>query len=265
MRSFAIINLRKEIDIYQNIIQQINDSEKIFIFTIFDNFVCNIESDNITIITIPNEYTDSEAKIKNYVTKYFIENNFKGFLHVIEDSVEIFNSPEKFVNELEIMMNKLKLKSWFNTITDKLNFTFNIYNPRFSIVIDEPEFKEKYDKIIHWTSHANTSWVCYNLEQGNFSDFEFDERFKIPMFYIIKFLADRRNQKQNGEMYYMNFYPSIDEEKDVFRLLRVKDFIEITAQDKNNEHNLFNSLNVNYSQDNIIEPIFEDMIFNLRR
>ena len=85
------------------------------------------------------------------------------------------------------------------------------------------------------------------------------------MFYIIKFLADRRNQKQNGEMYYMNFYPSIDEEKDVFRLLRVKDFIEITAQDKNNEHTLFNSLNVNYSQDNIIEPIFEDMIFNLRR
>lgn len=152
MRSFAIINIRKEIDIYQNIIQQINDSEKIFIFTIFNNYVCNIESDNITIITIPNEYTDSEAKIKNYVTKYFIENNFKGFLHVIEDSVEIFNSPEKFVNELEIMMNKLKLKSWFNTITDKLNFTFNIYNPRFSIVIDEPEFKEKYDKIIHWTS-----------------------------------------------------------------------------------------------------------------
>jgi hypothetical protein len=227
-RNFAIIKLRKDVDIYNNIIKYISKNNKIFIFTVIDDFYINNEDDNIEIVTIPVKYRNSESKIKNFITKYFFNINFNGFLHVIEDSVEIFNDPTVFISEIEVMMTKLHINSWFNTITDKCNFNFNIYNPRFSITIDEPEYKQKYDKTINWTSHANTSWVCYNFENSNYSDFEFDERFRIPMFYIIKFLADRRNNKKANEMYYMNFYPSINEEKNVFRLSNVEDYMVFT-------------------------------------
>lgn len=263
MRNFSIINLRKNIDIYNNIICHISKDDKLFIFTIFDDYILQDEHENIEIITIPIEYRDSESKIKNYVTKYFFKNNFDGFLHVIEDSVEVFNDPSTFVNEIEIMMTKLNMKTWFNTITDKYNYVFNIYNPRFSITIDENEYKQKYDKTINWTSHANTSWICYNFKNSQYSEFEFDERFKIPMFFIIKFLAERRNNKKLNEMYYMNFYPSIDDEKNVFRLLNVNDYKTFKQEEHNEEHILFNSLNINFKQDSVIEPIFEDLIVNL--
>jgi hypothetical protein len=176
------------------------------------------------VIDIPVDKEDSDTKIKNFVSKYFFDNSFNGFLHIIEDGIEIYNDPTTFLSEIEKMMSKLHIKTWFNTVTDVCNYSFNIYNPRFSVDLDEPTVKEVYDKTIYWTSHANTSWVCYDYSIATYDDVSFNESFTIAMFYIITFLAERRNHKKDGELYYMNFYPSIKDEIGVFRLLQnIKD------------------------------------------
>jgi hypothetical protein len=259
MRTFAIISLRKERDVFENIVKHINKDEKIYIFGLFDGKYPNHECDSVEVIDIPDEVKDSESKIKNFVTRYFFEKNYDGFLHVIEDSVEIFNEPKTFISEIELMMTKLKLKSWFNTITDACNYTFNVYNPIFTLAIDAPELKSIYDKTISWTTHANTSWICYNFKNAEYSDFAFDENFRIPMFYIIKFLAERRNNKKLGEMYYMNLYPSINDEKDVFKAVKVNDVIKTTDEDKKKEHGIFQKMNINIAQDTVLEPVFQDL------
>ena len=193
------------------------------------------------------------------VVKYFFDNSFNGFLHVIEDGIEIYNDPTTFLSEIEKMMSKLHLKSWFNTVTDVCNYSFNIYNPRFSVDLDEPTVKEVYDKTIYWTSHANTSWVCYDYSIATFDDVSFNESFTIAMFYIITFLAERRNHKKDGELYYMNFYPSIKDELGVFRLLQnVKDKPSSDVEySKQNE--IFRNMNVNYTADMSIEKVMDDI------
>lgn len=264
MRNIAIININQDIDIHKNIISNINPTENIFVFSIFDNQPLS-NCENITCISIPEEFRHSQSKIKNYVTKYFFNKNFEGYLHVIEDQVVIFNSPTNFINEIEIMMSKLGIKSWFNTITDKCNYTFNVYNPRFLIEIDDDEYKKIYDKTIFWTSHANTSWVCYNFNDSCYEDFEFDEIFKVPMFYIISFFAKRRANKKTNEMYYMNFNPTIDSEKNVFKSLEIDESISITPEEQQTEYNKFKELKFNIQADSKIEPIFDDLVENLKK
>lgn len=39
-----------------------------------------------------------------------------------------------------------------------------------------------------------------------------DERFTVGMFYIIEFLARRRAERKDGQLYYMNQYLSISDE-----------------------------------------------------
>ena len=264
MRTFAIIKTNNEkISIFSNIIQHLPSTDRIIVFNESSNEDTKSLT-NVSFVKIPDDCKNSNSKIKNFVTKFFIDENYKGFLHVIEDHVNIFNDPSTFICEIELMMEKLNLKSWFNTTTDTCNYTFNIYNPRFSIIIDDEELKKVYDKTIYWTSHANTSWICYNFINASYSDFEFDERFKIPMFYIIKFLAERRNNKKPGELYYMNFYPTIEDEKNVFNIVNHNEMI-FTQAEHVIEHNLFNSLSINYTQDCVIEPIFEDLINILKK
>lgn len=262
-RKIAIINIHDNVDISGNIIRYLDSNDEIYVFQLKESDF-NTHS-NIKSILVPSECSDSESKIKNYVTKFFFEENYKGFLHVIEDSVEIMKDPNTFLGEIEVMMSKLELKSWFNTITDALNYTFKIYNPRFSVDIDEPSVSNVYNKTIYWTSHANTSWICYNYSNSEFKDFEFDEKFKIPMYYIIKFLAERRNNKKKGELNYMNFYPTIDEEKGVFKNIKVDEFIVHSKEDHEKESKIFNEMNINHQADVTIEPIMDDIFEILKK
>lgn len=258
MRTFAIINTHEDIDLCQNIISKIPCDDKIYIFQTKDN---NFETkDNLEIVKIPTEMQVNCPKIKNFVSNYFFSQDFKGFLHVIEDTVQILKDPIEFLIEIEKMMSKLDQKSWFNTITDPCNYTFTIYNPRFSVELDEPSIKEVYDKTIYWTSHANTSWICYDYSKATFDDIKFDESFSIPMFYIIKFLAERRNNRNPGELYYMNFYPTVKEERGVFKNIQHRDDDKHTQKDFQIEQQIYESQKINNEADMIIEAVMDDIV-----
>ena len=43
------------------------------------------------------------------------------------------------------------------------------------------------------------------------------------MYYIIEFLANRRNNKNPGQLHYMNMYPTINEELDVFKSIPIEE------------------------------------------
>lgn len=221
MRTFAVINTHGDADILKNIIEKLPKDSEIVVFQTKKNEISSRE--NVKYVDIAEEIAESGSKIKNFVNAYFFAREYNGFLHVIEDAVQIYNDPSTFLDEIEKMMGKLHLHSWFNTVTDPCNYAFKVYNPRFSVEIDEPSAKMAYDKTIYWTSHANTSWVCYDLDNATQKEIEFDENFKIPMYYIIKFLAERRNHKKPGELYYMNFNPTVRDELDVFKLVKLEE------------------------------------------
>ena len=262
MRTFAIINTHEDADILKNIIEKLPENSEIYVFQ-EENFK-KIEKDGVKTVNFPSEISNYGSKVKNFVSKCFFDNGYRGFLHVLEDSVEILKDTNVFLDEIEKMMRKLNQKSWFNTVTDPCNYAFKIYNPRFSVEIDEPSAKMAYDKTIYWTSNANTSWVCYDYSKSSYEDLEFDENFKIPMYYIIKFLAERRNHRKPGELYYMNFYPTIKDEIGVFRSVKLEEKSQVSQQDFENERMIFESYKINHSADMAVEPVMDDMFALLK-
>lgn len=188
-----------------------------------------------------------------------IGENQDGFVHVLEDTVEIYNSPDKFLDEIERMMVMFQLKSWFNTSCDICNYVYSKYNPRLYISIDEEEAQKKYDKTIAWCSNANTIWVCYNTNLATFDDIKFEERFRYPMYYIIEFLARRRNTKKPGQLDYMNYYPSIPEELDVFRQLELKQPVDFSEDEIRKEGEIFTEMKVDNHPDSNLDILMEDM------
>ena len=271
MRKFAIIHTDENNDI-SNTIKNIGNEAEIDVFcfkgTEFDH------PSNVSTVEIPEELRDRTASIKNFVSKHYIDIGYKGFLHVLEDSLEMLKeNPVEFYDAIEEMMTKLGLKSWFNTVTDVCNYTFKIYNPRIKVMIDKEDARKVYDKSINWTSHANTFYVIYDMSVAEYEDIRFEDRFTIPMFFIIEFLARRRNTKKSGELNYMNFYPSIQEEIGVFRAKPEKyPPIEKTEQQKKTENEtyekenrLYKELNVDNSADVSVETIIEDMYNHLVR
>ena len=80
--------------------------------------------------------------------KWFLDNKKSGYLHFIEDNVEITSDPTNFLDKIEEMMTKFKLDSWFNGSCDPVNYVYSRFNPRFELVIDDDEAKKTYDKTI---------------------------------------------------------------------------------------------------------------------
>lgn len=265
-RVFAIINLSNYKNIIKNIINNLNTSNEIFIFCKEDNYSNlqdTLSNSNIHIEVLPENILYSSSKTKNHVFKYFKEknNNFK-YLHLFEDSIEIINDMTKFFDDIEEMMLKLGLNSWFNTRCDPCNYVMTKYDPRIRVVIDNEKLALIYDKTIYWTSHANTLYSIYDLENISLDQMLFDERFSIPMFYIIKKFADRRNDV-NDPFPFMNFYPTIDEEGHLFKVNNEDDK---NNKDKNisqdtfrKENELFKTLNIDYHPDVNVEAVLDFM------
>lgn len=121
------------------------------------------------------------------------------------------------------------------------------------------DVKDRYAKTIYFTTHANPSWSCFNYGISSFDDIRLDDRFSIPMYYIIEFLARRRNNKRENELYFMNCYPTIMEERNVFGL--VDGYVEppINQELYLKEGNLFNSLNIQHKADTAVEPVMDSI------
>jgi len=271
MREIAIIHDRKDNDISKNILSKISTDESLTVFT-FEGYEFDCTA-NVKTVKIPEDLKEKNASIKNFVSKHFLDSGYRGFLHVLEDGLKIDKDPTDFENKIEEMMTKLNMKSWFNTITDPCNYNFHIYNPRMFVEIDKEDAKKVYDKKIYWTSHANTGWVCYDLSKAEYEDIRFEDSFTIAMYFIIEFLARRRNTKKQNELYYMNYYPSIEEEIGVFSPLPQKFPPEQKSEDEmkdekerfEKENIIFQNMKVNNQADMSIEQIIEDMYATLTK
>ena len=262
MRTFAILNMNENMDISNNILKHLPSDDKKYVFCPSDHkdFDCDT---NTEVIILPEDILTHNTKLKNYVTKYFFDNGFKGFLHEIEDSVQIMKNPSVFLEKIEEMMSKLNQKSWLNTTCDGCNFIYAKYNPRLILNVDEEDVKDVYNGQLAWCSNANTAWMCYNYDIADYDDVKFDETFDFPMFYIIKFLAMRRNMKKNGELYYMNLYPSIPAEMKTFRTIespqKSKYYVDFTQEMVQKEDQKFREMNIDTHPDSDFGKLIEDI------
>lgn len=126
-------------------------------------------------------------------------------LHVLEDTTCIMSSPKQFIDDIEHAMDVLDYDVWLSTTCDPCNYVYKKFNPRLSVAMDRAElFKLGLGTQILLTSHSNLQWVVYNFAKAPDDLLRFDERFTVPMYYIIEFLARRRNTKQDGQLYFMN-------------------------------------------------------------
>ena len=205
----------------------------------------------------PSEF-DTQPKIRNWINSYFKTNGFAGKLHVLEDTTHLLKIPTGFMNDLEHMMDVLDYDVWFSTVSDACNFVYSKYNPRLSIVLDRPEYQKlELGKQIFSTSHSNTQWIVYDFSRVSEDLLKFDEDFSVAMFYIIEYLARRRNTKKDDQIYFMNQYFTVESEVGVYDVLdkiadKKDDPEKMKAEDA-----IFKQKNVDYSPNNNIDQVLE--------
>lgn len=267
MRTFVILNVNDGVDICENIIKKLPNNSNILVYareslknTDFVNtFNSFNENNNVSLRFYDDDIRFKPSNLRNFVSKQLLNEKITGFVHIIEDIVQIYNDSENFLDKIEQMMQILNLKSWFNTSCDQCNFVYSKYNPRLYIAIDDEHMKKVYDKTIAWCSNANTLWTIWNYDICTFEDLRFEEKFQFSMYLIIEFLARRRNTKKNGELYYMNYYPSIPEELNVFKCMDVKNGKQFTNDEINNEGKIFNEMCIDNHADTDINVLMEDI------
>ena len=95
------------------------------------------------------------------------------------------------------------------------------------------------------------------------------------MYYIIEFLARRRNTKDVGSLYYMNQYITVDSELGTYRLQKKADDEKLTQEqlqakikkdqeDMIKENEIFQNMKINIEPDNSVDTILEDLYKKLK-
>lgn len=97
------------------------------------------------------------------------------------------------------------------------------------------------------------------MDRCSFEDVRFEEKFKISMYYIIEFLARRRNSKALGQLDYMNYYPSIEEELGVFKLIDIPEDQKTQNNDIEAEGKVFQEMGIDNQPDMNLDDIMQDM------
>lgn len=236
--------------------------ERVFVFT--RDGSCQEDSSTKVI----PDTCDTLAKARNFINEWFKKENFGGFLHVVEDGLELKSTLALFVNSIEKMMDVLDYDVWFNTVCDPCNYVYSKFNPRISVAIDREETKPLgLSSKIMFTSHSNTAWVCYNFSKASDDLLKFNEQFDIPMFMIIEYLARRRNTKSAGQLYFMNMYATIPEEVGAFKTssnARGEDEMPTPPEKMAAEDKIFRELGVNFAPDNNIDEVLEALWAKLK-
>lgn len=122
MREIAVINTNRNVDVYSNVVNALADNGHITVFV--PDCEKPVDDTRIAYVKMPSDIALSGSKISNFVYTHYFNTGFKGFLHVIDDKVCIYNPPSRFMDEIEKMMTMLRLKSWYNTVCDVCNYTF---------------------------------------------------------------------------------------------------------------------------------------------
>ena len=239
-------------------------ASQVYVFTAQPNAAFNIANGTQICINVtwPSE-CNTVPKIRNWINSFFKTNNFKGMLHVLEDNTRILKIPTGFLADLEHMMDILEYDVWFSTICDTCNYVYAKYNPRLAIVLDKAEYLSlNLGKKLIFTSHSNTQWIAYNFSRATNDQLHFDEDFTVPMFYIIEYLARRRNNKKPHQLYYMNQYLTVESEYKVFEQC-VELPTNVSEETMQKENDLFKSKNFNYDSNNDIDLILETLYANM--
>ena len=215
----------------------------------------------------------SETARRNAVLKKYESEGFTGILHVISDGVKILCDPSDFMNDLDSMMREFDYPLWLSTVTDPCNYIYGKYSPRIMLVNDIQEMRDagvRYGLAV--TSHSNTAWMAYDIAAlAKQKEIEyFDERFDIPMFYIVELLARRREHKLPGQLFYMNQYLTVASEHGVFRLAPdLSPSNPVTQQMMQAEDEKFKAMRVkyepDYSMDAVIDAITEKIMAKTRK
>ena len=261
MRIFAILNKNKDIDVCKNIVEKLPKGSKVVIYSADEGKNVEISGIDAKFVKIPEDLMDRESKIRNFIVKSIKNEGFTGFLHVSSDQVALDGDPERLFDEVEDMMKVFGLKSWFNTALDGCNYVLTKYNPRFSVDIDVENSKLKAKKV-NWCSNANTEWTIFDLDGARDEDILFCEDFGISMYYIIEFLARRRNRKSPGDLHYMNMYPGLDSELGVLKSVQVQRSPDPQEQFRK-ENEIVQNMKVDNHPDMDIDQIMTDIATKL--
>ena len=90
----------------------------------------------------PDEFS-TVPKRKNFIMEYAENEKKYSFLHIIESDIVFDADPKIFMDEVETTMDSLDYDIYFSTISDRCNYVFNKFNPRFSIEIDNDDIRTK--------------------------------------------------------------------------------------------------------------------------
>ena len=233
------------------------EASDIKIFTSFKSKLEGKVSKDIELVDIPSD-KDNRPKRKNFIIKHLKELGFEK-MHMIEDIVELLASPMVFIADIERMMDVYDLNNWLGTVTDACNYVYTKYNPRLDVVIDDEKCNGLGISNAIFCSHSNVQWIVCNLQKADDDELYFNEGFTIDMFFIIEFLARRRNAHL-GSLYFMNQYYTCASEKGVYaidsKLAASKD-AQNTPEKMKDEDIKFKNMNVNYAPDNNIDAVLE--------
>lgn len=251
----AIICWNAKTDPAINIVNKLPAESKVIVFA-RASLEKALDIPECSVVQMPEDI-DTQAKAKNFVIRWAKSNCNEGKLHVIEDTVEILKDPSEFMSQVERTMDLMDINSYLGTITDGCNRVYQKYNPRLRFKIDKPEWQKLGISELVFCSHSNTQWMVFDIGKGDENELTFCEDFKIAMFWIIEYLARRRNTHP-GSMYFMNQYITCPEELGVYKnvLPNESDNIE-TPELMKAEDEIFKAKKVCYAPDNNIDEVLE--------
>ena len=214
-RRIAIINYMNDRDVTENILKKVPTSIEPIVFLQHGS---SKSYPNAKTRFFPEDL-DSKAAAKNFIAKTAKSEGWTGWLYVIEDDMQLIADAEEtsfFLDKLENMLEKLGFDTWMNTATDLFNHVWSKYSYRFRAMIDDPEYSSLIEQVI-FCSHANPNVMLFNLDKVRLEKMLFDEDYEIPMYYIISYLASRRNDKNDPGIMFMNFYPTVPGEEKIWK------------------------------------------------
>ena len=212
---------------------------------------------NYETIVFPKEI-DSIPKRKNFILDYAKSKGFNGFMHIVEDCIALDRDPMQYIEKIEKTMDVLDYNVHFSTVTDPCNYIFKKFNPRLTIDVDDENAKTRLclpDRI-SFTSHSNICWTIFNFNKLGDDIPKFDEKFTIAMYVIIEYLARRRAQKKEGQLYFMNQYLSISDEIGSFHQIDVGPE-NIDQQKMKEEDGIFKEMKVEFAPDNNLDAVLD--------
>ena len=259
-RQLAIINFVDDrLPIVNKMIESLQKTNQFDSITVYTNKQREYVN-GVTINVVDSDW--SRSKIKNFVNYFTYSNGFRGFLHVLEDNIEILKDPTEFILDIENMMEKFDYNIWFNTVCDECNYVLDRkYSPRFILREVNTDTSLRAKAIVN-TTHCNTKWTIFRLCAEEFqkdqTNLFFDEKYTIPMFYILERLSRRRAHRGIHQPYFYNSYLTVDSENGVFKPA-LKSNQNFAKELFEKEDKIFRESRINITPDTNVDVVIETL------